>query len=67
MQENEFMEKFKRVIANLPDRQREVFLLNKVEKKTYREIAELSNVSVKAIEKLMSKALKVIRVEIGDV
>ena len=50
MQENEFMEKFKRVIANLPDRQREVFLLNKVEKKTYREIAELSNVSVKAIE-----------------
>lgn len=67
MQENEFMEKFKKVIASLPDRQREVFLLSKIEKKTYKEIAELSNVSVKAIEKLMSKALQKIRVEIGNV
>ena len=67
MEESEFMDKFKRVIGSLPDRQREVFLLSKVEKKTYKEIAELSNVSVKAIEKLMSKALQKVRAEIGNV
>jgi len=57
MLENEFMEKYKKTIASLPERQREVFLLSRVEKKKYKEIAELSGVSVKAIEKLMHKAL----------
>ncbi len=67
MEEQEFLEKFKRSIAALPDRQREVFLLSRIEQKTYKEIAELSNVSVKAIEKLMHKALIKLRETIGNV
>jgi len=67
MESKEFMEKFQKSIASLPDRQREVFLLSRIEKKTYKEIAELSGVSVKAIEKLMGKALKKMRIEIGEV
>ena len=65
--EKEFMDKLTRAIEALPEKQREVFLMNRVEKKTYKEIAELSGVSVKAIEKSMHKALLKLRAEIGDV
>ena len=63
----EFMDKLTNAINNLPDKQREAFLLNRVEKKTYREIAEISGVTVKAVEKLMHKALVKMRKEIGDI
>jgi len=44
-------------INSLPEGQREVFLLNRIEKHTYKQIAEMLDVSVKAIEKRMHKAL----------
>lgn len=65
--EKEYMEKVTKAISSLPDKQREVFLMNRVEKLPYPQIAELSGVSVKAIEKLMHKALLKLRKEIGDV
>ncbi|TSE08620.1 MULTISPECIES: RNA polymerase sigma factor [Aquimarina] len=65
--EKEYMEKLKSAIADLPERQREVFLLSRIDKKTYKEIAELSDVSVKAIEKLMHKALLALRKKIGNI
>ena len=65
--EEEFKDKLNKAIANLPDRQREVFLLSRIDKKTYKEIADMSNVSVKAIEKLMHKALVALRDKIGNV
>ena len=65
--EKEFMEKLSDAISSLPEKQREVFLMNRVEKKTYREIAEISGVSVKAIEKSMHKALVKLREKIGDI
>ncbi len=67
LEEKEFKLKLENAISSLPDRQREVFLLNRIEKKTFREIAELSNVSVKAIEKLMQKALLKLRLEIENI
>lgn len=57
IEENEFMEKLQTAINTLPDGQREVFLLNRIDKKTYREIAEMLNISQKAVEKRMHKAL----------
>jgi RNA polymerase sigma-70 factor (family 1) len=67
LEEKEFMIKLENAISSLPERQREVFLLNRIEKKTFKEIAELSNVSVKAIEKLMHKALLKLRAEIKNI
>lgn len=64
--EKEFMEKLTGAIAGLPDRQREAFLLNRVEKKKYREVAEIMDISVKAVEKLMHKALLKLKDQIGD-
>ncbi len=67
LQEKEFMLKIQNTIGNLPDKQREVFLLSRIDKKTYKEIAELINISVKAVEKRMHNALITVRKEIGDI
>ena len=67
MLEKEFMEKLERTIASLPEKQREVFLLNRIEKKKYKDIADMLNISVKAVEKRMHQALVVMRTEIGKV
>tara|TARA_R110002049_G_scaffold993_3_gene7162 strand:+ start:37452 stop:37967 length:516 start_codon:yes stop_codon:yes gene_type:complete len=61
LEEEEFKKKLQGAISLLTDAQREVFLLNRIDGKKYREIAELLNVSQKAVEKRMSGALKVLR------
>lgn len=67
LQEKEFLAKLNHTIAELPDGQREVFLMNRIDKKTYREIAEILGISVKAVEKRMHKALLVLRDKIGNI
>lgn len=67
MLEKEYMVKLQKTLAQLPDGQREVFLLNRIDKKTYAEIAELLNISVKAVEKRMHNALKQLREKIGAI
>jgi RNA polymerase sigma-70 factor (family 1) len=61
LEQKEFREQLETAINDLPETQREVFLLNRIEKMTYREIAEQLGVSVKAVEKRMGKALKRLR------
>jgi len=53
MEEKEFMERLNTAIASLKDGQREVFLLSRIEKKTYKEISEMLEISIKAVEKRM--------------
>ncbi|MCV6629302.1 MAG: sigma-70 family RNA polymerase sigma factor [Flavobacteriaceae bacterium] len=65
MEEKEFMEKLTRCIGALPVRQREVFLLSRKDKKTYKEIAEIVGVSQKAVEHRMHLALLELRKKIG--
>lgn len=57
----EFKAKLDVAISNLPDGQREVFLMNRIDGLKYREIAELLNVTQKAVEKRMSLALLALR------
>ena len=64
MMEKEYHEKLIHAIQSLPEKQRTVFLLNRIEKKTYKEIASDLELSVKAIEKRMHLALKTIREKI---
>lgn len=61
MEEKEFMHTLQQAIGALPEGQREVFLLNRIDKKTYNEIAEMLGISVKAVEKRMHNALKKLR------
>lgn len=67
LEEKQFQEKLENAIANLTETQRTTFLLNRIERKKYKEIAEMLNISVKAVEKRMSLALKLLREEIGDI
>ena len=67
MEEKEFMDKLQKALAALPDGQREVFLLNRIDKKTYNEIAEMLGISVKAVEKRMHNALKKLRIIIKNI
>ena len=48
-------------IQNLPEKQRVVFMLNRFENQTYREIADAMDLSVKAVEKRMHLALLSLR------
>ncbi|WP_372757766.1 RNA polymerase sigma factor [Mariniflexile sp.] len=67
LEEEEFKKKLQNAMSLLSDAQREVFLLNRIEGKKYREIADLLNVSQKAIEKRMSGALKILRDHIENI
>lgn len=67
MLEAEFLEKLERAIHGLPEKQKEAFLLNRIEKKKYKEIAEQLDISVKAVEKRMHLALVVMREKIGNI
>ena len=67
LEEQEFLAKLKRVIANLPEKQREVFLLSRIDKKKYSEISEMVGITVKAVEKRMSLALITLRDKIGNI
>tara|TARA_B100000497_G_C7650236_1_gene391147 strand:- start:313 stop:819 length:507 start_codon:yes stop_codon:yes gene_type:complete len=60
-QKKEFHELLERTISSLPEDQRTIFLLNRIEKKKYREIAEMLDISVKTVEKKMHLALLQLR------
>ena len=55
-----------KTIAGLPPRCREVFLLSRMEGKKNQEIAEELNISVKAVEAQMTKALGIFRMALKD-
>lgn len=58
---SEFRKRLERAIADLPDKQREVFLLHRIEGYKYKEISQVLELSQKAVEKRMSQALKELR------
>jgi RNA polymerase sigma-70 factor (ECF subfamily) len=62
---NQYEQRLQDVIALLPEGGREVFLMNRIEDLTYQEIADRLNLSVKAIEKRMSKVLRILRDHLG--
>jgi RNA polymerase sigma-70 factor (ECF subfamily) len=63
---NELTNKLDEIIKALPQRQKEVYLLHRVEGLKYNEIAERLHISVNTIENHMSRALKTIREKLGN-
>jgi len=66
LQEKEYHQKLQNAINNLTEAQRVAFLLNRVEGKRFKEIAELLGISVKAVEKRIYGALKKLRLQIDE-
>lgn len=57
LEEEEFKQQLEDAIAALPETQREVFLMNRVDKLSFQEIADVQGVSLSAVHKKMYKAM----------
>ena len=64
--EQELENKLNEVLGNLPDRCRQVFTMSRFENKKNKEIAAELDISIKAVEKQITKALATIRTEMKD-
>jgi RNA polymerase sigma-70 factor (ECF subfamily) len=65
MEMDEYDQRLQKVLSSLPEGGREVFLMNRLEDLTYQEIADRLGLTVKAIEKRISKVLKILREKLG--
>jgi len=65
MEEDEYMIQLKHAIESLTEEQRVAFLLNRIEGKKHKEIAEILGISVKAVEKRIYKALDKLKNQVG--
>jgi RNA polymerase sigma-70 factor (ECF subfamily) len=61
----EFDARLQKALGELDNKRRTVFLMNRIDKLTYRQIAEILGITVKAVEKRMEKALAFLRKEIN--
>ncbi len=61
LEEKEFKARLENAISVLPEKQRVVFLMSRIDKKTYKEIAGILEISKQAVEKRMYKALDTLR------
>lgn len=66
MQEDEYMQKLQTALSNLTEAQRVAFLMNRIEGKRFKEIAEILNISTKAVEKRIYGALEKLRQDIKE-
>jgi len=62
----EFEEKLVVALASLPERSRIAFEYSRLDGLSYPQIAEKMGITVKAVEALVSRALKLLRVELKD-
>ncbi len=66
IQFEELRSKIEEAIAQLPAELVETFQLSRFEELSYKEIAEKQNISIKTVEARISKALRILRVELKD-
>lgn len=67
MEEEQFKVKLQKAIAGLSEAQRSAFLLHRIDGKKYHEIAEILDISVKAVEKRIHGALQQLRKDIDNI
>jgi RNA polymerase sigma-70 factor (ECF subfamily) len=60
----ELKESYKRALMRMPEKQRVVFMMSRMDQLSYREIAERLDIGIKAVEKRMNRALKFLRTEL---
>ncbi|MDD4191446.1 MAG: RNA polymerase sigma-70 factor [Mangrovibacterium sp.] len=63
---HEFEERLVKALLQLPDRCRTAFEYSRFDGLTYPEIASRMNISVKGVEALVSRSLKILRVDLKD-
>jgi RNA polymerase sigma-70 factor (family 1) len=66
LEEKEFDKKLQNAIAKLPEKNRTCFLLNRIDGKKYKEIAEILDINIKTVEKRISAALQDLKIELEN-
>jgi len=66
LEEAQYLEKYQLALSKLTEEKRVAFLLNRVDGKKHKEIAEILNISRKAVEKRIYSALEQLRVDIEE-
>lgn len=66
MEFEELKTKYEKALAQMPDKQRTVFLMSRMEHLKNREIAEALKLSIKAVEKRMKLALQYLKEAINE-
>ena len=66
IQFEELRDKIEEAIGALPEELGETFRLSRFEELSYKEIAEKQSISIKTVEARISKALRILRVEMKD-
>ncbi len=61
LEEKEYRLRLKKALEELTEEQRVTFLLNRIEGKKHKEIAEMLGISQKAVEKRIYTAFKIIK------
>ena len=64
--DSELTQQIERAIKKLPEGIRETFILNRFDGLSYQQIAKQESISVKTVEYRISKALTILRKDLGD-
>jgi RNA polymerase sigma-70 factor (ECF subfamily) len=62
----ELSNKIEAAFEKLPEKSKAVFMMSRLDRMKYREIAEKLGITEKTVEAHMSKALKILRIELKD-
>ena len=62
----ELSELLERALAKLPENLREVFILSRIEKLSYKEIADRLGINVKAVDNRLARTMKILKEELKD-
>ncbi len=66
MEKAELHARINRAIDSLPEKCREVFIMNRFDEMKYQEIADKTGISIKTVEAQISKALRILREQLVD-
>lgn len=66
LEEKEYMDRLQKALDELTEDQRVTFMMNRVEGKKHKEIAEILGISRKAVEKRIYKALDILKEKLGE-
>lgn len=64
--DQEVKDRVKAALEALPERTRRIFIMSRNDGLSYREIADLTGVSIKTVEAHISRALRALRADLGD-
>lgn len=67
LEKKQYLQKYEQALASLSEKQRVVFLMNRVDGKSHQEIADILDISLRAVRKRLYTAVENLRVHIEGI